>query len=85
MKLDLIVHNSTGVVGSVVALTAIAIAAFWYTRRRRQQQAQPQVLNPDGLDPYKQRPPSMYGPPVTSAPFTPYVSLSCGAEPGELF
>ena len=28
--------HSTGVVGSVVALTILAVAAFFYTRRRRQ-------------------------------------------------
>jgi len=57
-----------GVVGSVVPLTILAVVAFFYTRHRRQQKAQPQMLNPDGLDPYKQRPHSM----ATAAPFTPY-------------
>jgi len=73
---------STGVVGAVVPLTILAVVVFFYTRHRRQQQTQPQMLNQDGLDPYK-RPPSMYGPGVTSAPFTPYVSLSCGVVHGK--
>jgi len=73
----------TGVVGSVVPLTILAVAVLLYMRHRKQQQAQQQqILNPDGLDPYKQRTPSMYGPPMTAVPFTPYVSrLLSGAEP----
>jgi len=43
----------TGVVGSVVPLTILAVAVFFYVRHRKQQQAQQQqILNPDGLDPY---------------------------------
>jgi len=74
---------STGVVGAVVPLTILAVVVFFYTRHRRQQQSQPQIMNQDGLDPYKQRPASMYTPGVTSVPFTPYVSLSYGAEHGK--
>jgi hypothetical protein len=67
----------TGVVGSIVPLTILAVVAFLFTRHRRQQQIQPQLMpNPDE-DPYKQRPVS-YGPPMTSPhmpSFTPYVRL----------
>ena len=74
---------STGVVGSIVPLTILAALAFFCMRRRRQRRIQQQVLGPSGMDPYGQRQTSMYGPSVTSAPFTPYVSLPCGAKPGE--
>jgi len=61
-----------GVVGSIVPLTILAVVAFFYMRHRRQQQAQPKMLNQDGMDSYEQRPTSMYGPGYTSAPFTTY-------------
>jgi len=67
---------STGVLGSVVLLVILAVAVFFYTRYRRQQQVQPQLK--DGLDPDKQRP-SMHGPPITFGPFTSDVSLSYSA------
>ena len=72
----------TGVVGSVVPLVILAVVVFLYTRHRRQQQVQPQLLNQGGLDPYDQRP-SMYGPPITSDPFTSDVSLP--SEPKKRF
>jgi len=80
MKLDLILHFQTGVVGTVVPLSILAVVAFFYMWHHRQQKAQPQPLNP-----YKQRPTSMYAPPVTSPPSTPYVSISYGSEPGKHF
>jgi len=61
-----------GVVGTVVPLTILAIVAFLWTRRRRQQTQQPQMVPmpmPDD-DPYKQRPISYGTPPITN--FTPY-------------
>jgi len=85
MKLDLTLHFQTGVVGTIVPLSILAVVALFYMRHRRQQKAQPQPLSQEGLDPYKQRPTSMYAPPVTSAPFTPYVSISHGSEPGKCF
>ena len=85
MKPSLILHFQTGVVGAVVPLSILAVVAFFYMRHRRQQKAQPQPLNPEELDPYKQRPTSMYAPPATTVPFTPYVSISYGSEPGKRF
>jgi len=68
-----------GVVGSVVPLTIIAFVLYFYKRSRGENskevpQPEPQTPSPDGMDPYKQHPPSMYGPPptVNSIPYTPY-------------
>jgi len=70
-------HALTGVVGSVVPLTILAVVLFLYSRHRRQQQSAPQqIQNQDqNQDQYQQHPPSMYGPPLVSPSFTPYVSL----------
>jgi hypothetical protein len=54
---------STGVVGSVVPLTILAVVAFFYAQHLRQK-AQPHMLYPGGPDPYKQRVPLMYAPPM---------------------
>lgn len=62
-----------GVVGSVVPLTILGVVVFLYTRSRKQQPPQPQVMgvpNPDD-DPYK-RPMSYGAPPMGNVPFTPY-------------
>ena len=72
-----------GVVGSIVPLTIVAFVVFFYMRSRREKEAQhrqSQLFSPDGMDAYKQRPPSMYAPPpvLNTVPYTPYVSLSRG-------
>lgn len=80
--------HTIGVVGSIVLVTALAVAVFFYMRNSRekvvqQPQPQPQNFSPDGMDPYKQQTPSMYGPPppiINTVPFTPYVSLSRGTD-----
>ena len=69
---------STGVVGSVVPLTILAVVVFFFVRRRRQQQAQPQALNKE-----EQRPLSEYGPYTVPVSPAPYVSLLCDAETGK--
>jgi len=67
-----------GVVGSIVPLMILGVVAYFYMRHRRQQEAkkqqqQPQqpMYSPDGLDPYQQHRPSMYGAPVTSPLYNP--------------
>ena len=76
----------TGVAGSVVPLSSLGFAVFSFLRNHQQKQlGQSQFQNQDLDPPYKPHPPSMYGAPVTpvtAAPFTPYVSLSYGTEPG---
>ena len=76
----------TGVVGSVVPLSILGFGVFFFMRSRQQKQlGRSQFQNQELDPPYKLHPPSMYGAPVTpvtAAPFTPYVSLSCGTEPG---
>ena len=73
-----------GVVGSIVPLTILAVVAYFYVRNRREkdaQQRQSRMFSPDGMDAYKERRPSVYGPPpISTLPYTPYVSLSRGAS-----
>ena len=76
---------TTGIVGAIVLLTIVAVGIFFYVRNRREkdvQQPQTQIFGPDGMDPYKQQTPSMYGPPpmINTVPFTPYVSHSHSAD-----
>ena len=78
-------ERSIGVVGSVVPLTILAVVVFLWSRHRRQQTQQPQMMPtpmPDD-DPYKQRPMSYGVPPMTN--FTPYVSLLCGVNSERLY
>ena len=74
-------EHSTGVVGTVVPLTILAVGVFLFMRSRRQkaqqQPLQPQYIPNPEEDPYKQRPMSYPVNPVTTIPFTPYVSLFC--------
>lgn len=71
---------STGVTSFVFVIIVLGVAAFVYTRNRRQKRIQPQVPNPS-----EKRPLSKDGLPTPSVPSIPYVGLSCGAEPGNRF
>ena len=73
--------HPTVFVSSVVLFAIVAVAVFIYIRRRRQKPAEkPQPQCPE-LDPHEPRQPSMYGSLLT---VTPYVSLSWGAELGDV-
>jgi len=73
-------YTVAGVVSSVVPLTILAAAAFFYVRHRQRRQAQQQwIQSSDGLDIYEQRAPLMYVHPTTPVPFILYVSLLLSA------
>lgn len=66
------VELPTGVIGSIVSLIILAIVVFFYTKHRRQQEAQLQRQTVEIPD--KQPMMSPYGDSTTSVFLTPYVS-----------